>query len=103
MKLAKEDKARIRRLYKSGNYSMTELAKMYDVSKTSIFYVLNASYRERLKHYHKEHRKTYISKKVLKDLVNKLEWLESHNKNYTKEQYYKIQEILDVVNEYKGV
>lgn len=33
------------------------------------------------------------------ELVEKLEWLESHNKNYTKEQYYKIQDCLVLAKE----
>ena len=33
------------------------------------------------------------------DLVEMLEWLESHNKNYTKEQYFKIQECLELAKE----
>ena len=32
-----------------------------------------------------------------KYIIDKLEWLESHNKNYTKEQYWKIQELLEDV------
>ena len=36
----------------------------------------------------------------LKELKHKLEWLYTHNKNYTNEQYYKIDECLDIVKEH---
>lgn len=35
----------------------------------------------------------------MEELVEKLTWLESHNKNYTKEQYFKIQECLELAKE----
>ena len=36
---------------------------------------------------------------MLTKLKRKLEWLESHNKNYTKQQYYTILECLEIIEE----
>ena len=36
---------------------------------------------------------------LLSKLADKLEWLITHNKNYTKEQYYKILECLEILSE----
>lgn len=42
--------------------------------------------------------------KNIAELKDKLEWLSTHNKNYTKEQYNKIEECLEIVKEViKGV
>lgn len=35
----------------------------------------------------------------LYELKTKLKWLESHNKNYTKQQYYTILECLELIEE----
>ena len=35
--------------------------------------------------------------KVFNELKNLLNWLEKHNKNYTKEQYYKILDAQEIV------
>ena len=35
---------------------------------------------------------------VLKELKNKLDWLSTHNKNYTKQQYYMIMDCVDAVD-----
>ena len=36
---------------------------------------------------------------MLMELKTKLKWLESHNKNYTKQQYYTILECLEIIDE----
>lgn len=36
---------------------------------------------------------------MLTELKTKLEWLKSHNKNYTKQQYYTILECLEIIDE----
>lgn len=33
----------------------------------------------------------------IKELKEKLEWLSTHNKNYTKQQYYEILECLEII------
>lgn len=38
---------------------------------------------------------------IIKDIKNKLNFLLSHNKNYTKKQYYTIEEIKELIQELK--
>lgn len=38
---------------------------------------------------------------IIKDIENKLDFLLSHNKNYTKKQYYTIDEIKELIQELK--
>lgn len=39
--------------------------------------------------------------KIIKDIENKLDFLLSHNKSYTKKQYYTIDEIKELIQELK--
>lgn len=38
---------------------------------------------------------------IIKEIENKLDFLLSHNKNYTKKQYYTIDEIKELIQELK--
>ena len=47
-------------------------------------------------------KETGFSFETMEDLFiyvsNSIEWLESHNKNYNKEQYYRISDLKDICN-----
>lgn len=49
------------------------------------------------KKYYADNHVYYNLAEILDDIKSKIIWLESHNKNYTKEQYYKICDLYDFI------
>lgn len=44
-----------------------------------------------------------MTSETLKQLKDNLEWLSTHNKNYTKQQYYTILDCLELLEKMKGL
>ena len=49
------------------------------------------------KKYYADSHIYYNLDEILEEVKSKIIWLESHNKNYTKEQYYKICDLYDFI------
>lgn len=77
VKLLDEDKDEIRKLYKSGLYSLNGLAKQYSVSKKTILLIVNPQSKEKNDRYIKEHWMDYKQDK------------EQHNLSIKKTRRYK--------------
>lgn len=58
-KLTDEQRQEIRKLYATGNYSLNNLAKIYEVSKKTILLIVNDESAEKAKQYRKEHWKEW--------------------------------------------
>ena len=58
-KLTSIQKEEIKELYGTGDYSLNNLAKMYEVSKKTILLIVNKESAERAKEYRKEHWKEW--------------------------------------------
>ena len=74
-KLSNKQKEEIRDLYSTGNYSLRILAKMYEVSKTTILYIVNEESNNKLKEYKKENWKQWQKTKderaiIMRELRN---------------------------------
>ena len=54
-RLTTEQKKEIEELYRTGNYSLNNLAKMFQVSKKTILLIVNKDSAEKAKQYRKEH------------------------------------------------
>lgn len=54
-KLTDEQREEIRKLYGTGCYSLNGLAKQFEVSKKTIFLIVNKDSAEKAKQYRKEH------------------------------------------------
>lgn len=79
VKLLDEDKDEIRKLYKSGLYSLNGLAKQYSVSKKTILLIVNPQSKAKNDRYIKEHWMNYQQDK------------EQHNLSIKKTRKYKEQ------------
>lgn len=67
----------IKELYKTGGYSLNDLAKEFDVSKKTILLIVNKDSAERAKQYRKEHWREWQRKG------------EEHNKSIMNTRRYK--------------
>lgn len=63
VKLLSEDKEEIRRLYATGEYSLNQLAKQYNVSKKTILLTVNPESKKKNDDYVKENWKRFKSSK----------------------------------------
>ena len=54
-RLTDEQRKEIEELYKTGRYSLNDLAKQFNVSKKSILLIVNKESAERAKQYRKDH------------------------------------------------
>ena len=61
-RLTEEQRNEIRKLYRSGFYSLNDLAKRFNVSKKTILLIVNKDSAERAKQYRKEHWKEWQRK-----------------------------------------
>jgi len=57
IKLTNDDKTRIKKLYKSGNYSKRGLARKFNVDPQTIRYILHPERKEKARLQYKERRK----------------------------------------------
>jgi hypothetical protein len=48
-----------------------------------------------------EHLKEKTTEQLQKEIDNRLYFLYTHNKNYTKQQYYNIIDLIDIIQELK--
>lgn len=78
-KLTDEQKIEIKELYKTGCYSLNDLAKKFNVSKKTILLIVNKESSEKAKQYRKEHWKDWKQTK------------EKHNRAIKKTRKYKHQ------------
>lgn len=76
-KLTDSQRKEIKELYKTGCYSLNNLAKMYEVSKKTILLIVNKDSAEKAKQYRKEHWKEWQQVK------------EEHNEAIKKTRRYK--------------
>ena len=58
-RLTTEQRKEIEELYGTGNYSLNNLAKMFQVSKKTILLIVNKESAEKAKQYRKEHWKEW--------------------------------------------
>ena len=61
-KLTEEQRKEIKKLYGTGNYSLNDLAKQFNVSKKTILLIVNKNSAEKAKQYRKEHWKEWERK-----------------------------------------
>jgi predicted DNA-binding protein YlxM (UPF0122 family) len=61
-RLTTEQRKEIEKLYGTGNYSLNDLAKMFQVSKKTILLIVNKDSAEKAKQYRKEHWKEWQRK-----------------------------------------
>lgn len=54
-RLTESQRIEIRKLYETGEYSLNDLAKKYNVSKKTILLIVNKESAEKAKQYRKEH------------------------------------------------
>ena len=61
-RLTMEQRKEIEELYGTGNYSLNNLAKMFQVSKKTVLLIVNKDSAEKAKQYRKEHWKEWQRK-----------------------------------------
>lgn len=66
VKLLQEDKKEIKRLYETGNFSLNDLAKKYNVSKKTIHLIVNPNVKKKDEEYSKNNWKRFQQSKEIR-------------------------------------
>lgn len=66
VKLLQEDKKEIKRLYATGNFSLNDLAKIYNVSKKAIHLTVNENVKKKDEEYKKNNWKKFQQSKEIR-------------------------------------
>lgn len=66
VKLLQDDKKKIKELYETGNYSLNDLAKKYNVSKKTIHLIVNPNVKKKNDEYIKSNWKNFQQSKEIR-------------------------------------
>lgn len=73
-KLTIEQKDEIKHKYQTGNFSLRQLAKEYNVCKKTIQIIVNPEIKQKTKEYQKEYHKTYVDTYENKRIIEHREY-----------------------------